>query len=290
MGGAVTGITAPMLKDKIAGEILCYPALPLMEGALETYVRFDKIPNEIYRNGLTLTREKFYKDIKDMNLYEETAKYTNKVCLLHGTADGTVDISSSKKLKGMLNSVEYTVIENGAHGFKDKTLAPAVKAIMKYLKNIGIIADDSINVGEKSGTFVTNHPQTEPKATQTQTGPSVKLTTAEDATELYRITSLTEGWMGKADLVFYSDGTVQGITQRAPKKLGEWRYIDGKITIGIESNGIRYSSSNEDYTKLLLNLGWLGAQFKYEINEAEFIKALNGNHGKVDRFDWIGQY
>lgn len=290
MGGAVTGITAPMLKDKIAGEILCYPALPLMEGALETYVRYDKIPNELYRNGLTLTKDKFYKDIKDLNLYEETAKYTNKVCLLHGTADGSVDISSSEKLKGMLNSVEYTVIENGAHGFKDKTLAPAVKAIMKYLKNIGIINDENINVGEKSGTFVTNHPQVEPTQSEINTGPQIKLETSESAVELFRTTSLTSGWMGTADLVFYSDGTVQGVTKRAPKKLGEWRYIDGKITIGIEGNGIRYSSSNEDYTKLLLNLGWLGAQFKFEINETDFITSLNHNHGKVDRFDWIGQY
>ena len=74
------------------------------------------------------------------------------------------------------------------------------------------------------------------------------------------------------------------------KKNGEWRYIDGVLTVGIEGNGIKTSTCNDDYTKLLITLGWLGGQFKYEFNEDEFKDAMNGNHGLVDRFDSVGQY
>ena len=287
MGGAVTSLAAVELQDKIAGEILCYPAMNVYDGAIDGYVRYDKIPEKLYRNGLTLTRDKFYKDIKDLDFYSEAAKFSKKVCLLHGTADGTVDISSSNKLNSMLNDSMYKVVEGGAHGFVDDKLKQAIPHIMSYLKAIGIITNDQIKVGDKSGSFVTNHEQTEPEQTQAPVAAS-KLQTAEDAVELYRATSKTSSWLGTPDLIFYSDGTI-GTTGKMKKK-GEWRYIDGCLTVGIEGNGIKKSTCNDDYTKLLITLGWLGGQFKYEFEEKDFINALAGNHGKVDRFDWIGQY
>lgn len=190
MGGAVTSLAAPELQDKIAGEILCYPAMNVYNDAINGYVRYDHIPEKLYRNGLTLTREKFYKDIQDIDFYQEAAKFQKKVCLLHGTADGTVDISSSNKLNNMLNDSMYKIVDGGAHGFVADKLQQAVPHIMSYLKAIDIIDNDTINVTDKSGTFVTNHPQTEPEQSPTTSSPS-KLKTALDATILFKTTSLT---------------------------------------------------------------------------------------------------
>lgn len=295
MGGAVTSLAAVELQDKIAGEILCYPAMTVYQDAIDSYMRYDKIPEDLARNGLTLHRETFYKDIKDIDFYKEAAKFTKKVCLLHGDKDGTVNISSSEKLNSMLKDSMYQVVPGGGHGFTNATLQVAIPHIMSYLKAINVISDDTITVGATSGTFVTNHPQEEPTQLPAVQSP---LKRDENAVELARYTSSTKHPSPTPpladyypELIFYSDGTV-GTTGPIPpaQKLGEWRYIDGKITIGIEGNGIKYSTMNDDYTKLILDLGWLGGQFHFEIDEAEFIEKCAGNHGKVDRLDWVGMY
>ena len=282
MGGAVTGLLAPEVSERIAGEILCYPAVSINEDIIRAYLRWDKIPDELNNNGLVLKKDVFYKDIRNIDLIGVTASFPKKACLLHGTADGTVPIAYSERLNAQFKDVNYKVIEGGKHGFTNATLKEAVAHIMTYLKEIGVIADATITVGDKSGTFVGNHNEGDPAGSGGGSGVSgTPLKPAEDATVLFTVKDKTD----KQTLQLYSDGVL-----KAGNKTGEWRYIDGTLTIGIVGNSIYTSVINEDYTKLIIAPAWFGSVFTFEIVEADLIAALNGNKGLVDRLDWIGAY
>ncbi len=282
MGGAVTGLTAPEVSDRIAGEILCYPAVCINDDVAKAYIRFNRIPENLNNNGLVLNRETFYGSIKDIDLVGVTASFPKKACLLHGTADGTVPIAYSNKLSTMFTDVNYKVIEGGKHGFTNAMLQKAIPHIMNYLQEIGVIDNAGIEVGEKSGNFVGNHPQEDLPGTGGGSGVSgTALKPAEDATVIYSVKDTT----GRQTLSLYSDGVL-----KAGSKTGEWRYIDGVLTIGIVGNSIYNSVSNEDFTTLTVYPAWFGSVYTFVINEEEMTTALNGNHGIADRFDWVGEY
>lgn len=282
MGGAVTGITAPEVSERIAGEILCYPAVSINDDIMKVYMRFNRIPEMLNNNGLVLNREVFYRDIRDIDLVGLTASFPKKACLLHGTSDGTVSISYSEKLSKLYKDVNYKVIKGGKHGFTNAALKEVIPHIMTYLKEIGVIADAKIEVGDKSGTFVGNHNEGDPEGGGGGGGVSgTALKPSEGATVLYTVKDKS----GKQTLTLYSDGIL-----KAGTKTGEWRYIDGVLTIGIVGNSIYSSVSNEDFTTLTVVPAWFGSLFTFEINEEEFKAAIGDNHGLVDRFDWVGEY
>ena len=281
MGGAVTGLAAVDISDKIAGEILLYPAVSINEDIIKVYETFDNIPEELNNNGLVLKRDKFYKDIKDIDLVKTVASFPKKACLVHGTVDGTVNIEYSNRLAAQFKDVEYLVVEGGRHGFTNATLKPVIPHIMNYLKDINVITDANIVVGDKSGSWAGNNNPGDPPGSGTGSGVSgTPLETKGEVLFTVKESSVT----GNNELILYSDGIL-----KAGSKTGEWRYIDGVLTVGIVGNSI-YLSSTDAEGVMTIQPAWFGSIHTFTFAKADLEKALGTNQGLTDRSEWVGEY
>ena len=89
---------------------------------------------------------------------------------------------------------------------------------------------------------------------------------------------------GNSELILYSDGIL-----KAGSKTGEWRYIDGVLTVGIVGNSI-YLSSTDAEGVMTIQPAWFGSIHTFTFAKADLEKALGTNQGLTDRSEWIGEY
>lgn len=113
-GGFISALTAPEIKNDIAGMALLYPAFC--------------IPNDwLYRDpadmtepfdfmGMKLSRT-FYEGVPRYDVYSHISKFDKPVLLIHGDADGLVDLSYAKKASSSFPDCQLSVYENEGHGF-----------------------------------------------------------------------------------------------------------------------------------------------------------------------------
>ena len=75
----------------------------------------------------------------DYDVYKEIGNYTDKVLLLHGSADSIVPLSYSDRAAQVYEDVEYHVIEGAGHGFSGSAFDEAAGYVFDYLQQIEII-------------------------------------------------------------------------------------------------------------------------------------------------------
>lgn len=133
MGGLTSSMVAPKYMNEIRAEILFYPAFVIKDFASQLKASASEIPETVEFHGVLLGK-KYIEDALDYDLYAQAEKFTKNVLLLHGTKDEMVDISYSEKLRSRLDSVEYRVIEGGAHSFQGEHFAEAMGYVTAFLK------------------------------------------------------------------------------------------------------------------------------------------------------------
>lgn len=135
-GGAVTALAGCRNQEKTAGMILMYPALSAVENVHAQFANVDSIPEEYDMFGGWITVGRNYAtDIWDVDFYEELSGYQNKVLLLHGDQDTTIDISYSERAASTIPNCEYHVIAGGGHEFFNEQFEEAVQYILNYLES-----------------------------------------------------------------------------------------------------------------------------------------------------------
>lgn len=137
-GGIVSAITAARHTDRIAGLVLMYPAFLVSDAIHEQFASLDEVPDS-YRFNWIIAGRPYAEDMWDYDVYEEIGNYTDKVLLLHGSADSIVPVSYSDRAAEIYADVEYYVIDGAGHGFSGSAFDEAVGYIFDYLQQIEMI-------------------------------------------------------------------------------------------------------------------------------------------------------
>lgn len=136
-GGAVTALAGCRHPDRIAGMILMYPALNIVEDVHRQFGSPDRIPEEYEMfGGWIRVGRNYAADVWDVDFYEELSQYQGEVLLLHGDQDSTVDPSYSERAASVLSNCAYHVIPGGGHEFNGAPFEEAVTLILEYLGDL----------------------------------------------------------------------------------------------------------------------------------------------------------
>lgn len=108
-GGLVSALVANDYADKINKMILLYPAFNIPE-------QVQGLTYESYYSMLGYSEE-FIDSLQDYDAYEHISNFTNKVLIIHGTSDTTVDIKYSEKAVEVYNDCVLKTIVGANHGF-----------------------------------------------------------------------------------------------------------------------------------------------------------------------------
>lgn len=137
-GGITSAIAAARHTDKISGLVLMYPAFLVSDAIHEQFDSLEAVPDTFRFNWFTAGRP-YAEDMWDYDVYEEIGNYTDKVLLMHGSADSIVPLSYSDRAAEVYEDVEYYVIDRASHGFSGSAFDEAVRHIFDYLQEIGLV-------------------------------------------------------------------------------------------------------------------------------------------------------
>lgn len=137
-GGITSAIAASRHTDRISGLVLMYPAFLVSDAIHEQFDSLENVPDSFRFNWITAGRP-YVEDMWNYDVYEEIGNYTDKVLLLHGSADSIVPLSYSDRAAAIYEDVEYHVIDGAGHGFNGSSFDEAVRYIFDYLQQIEII-------------------------------------------------------------------------------------------------------------------------------------------------------
>ena len=134
-GGLVTIVTGTRHADEIAGMMLMYPALSAKEDSgLYRYESAGAVPEDVpLFGGWMHVGSRYIMDLSGLDFEEMLSGYPEKVLLLHGDADATVDLSWSEHAAEIIPECEFHVIPGGGHEFYGQPFEEAVRWILAYL-------------------------------------------------------------------------------------------------------------------------------------------------------------
>lgn len=137
-GGIVSAIAAARHTEEVKGLILCYPAFLVHDAVRQQFASLDDVPATYRFNWITAGRP-YAADMWDYDVYTEIGNYSDKVLLLHGSADSIVPISYAERAADTYGDVDYFVIDGAGHGFSGSAFAEAIRHIFDYVQEIGIL-------------------------------------------------------------------------------------------------------------------------------------------------------
>ncbi|MBU5448846.1 alpha/beta fold hydrolase [Blautia sp. MSJ-36] len=133
-GAFVAALAAAEIPDKIAGEILLYPALNLADMGKQQFVKKLDVTDSVFMD--IKLGSVYYQDIWDLDVYGNISCYSGPVLLLHGDQDELVPIAYSEKAKDVFKNVEYHVIHGQGHSFYNEAGRKADRMILEFLKTV----------------------------------------------------------------------------------------------------------------------------------------------------------
>lgn len=121
-GGLVCSMLAGNLQDKISAMVLMSAAANIPDMAKKGNilgVKFD--PDSLPEEGITLWRHNIGKAyLEDAQLLEPftiASNYDGPVCIMHGTKDSAVPVSTARQYQAIFNDPEVHIFEGDNHGF-----------------------------------------------------------------------------------------------------------------------------------------------------------------------------
>lgn len=143
-GGFVSALTAAQLKEQVSALILFYPALCIPDDARRGQMMFAKfdpqnIPEVIDCGPMKLGRA-YPACVMEMDPFTEISAYQGPVLIVHGDADGIVDVSYAKKAgraykkrTGQRAECHMKIIKGAGHGFGRRADGIACACVRRFL-------------------------------------------------------------------------------------------------------------------------------------------------------------
>ena len=132
-GALVAALTAAEIPDKIAGEILLYPALNLPDIGKLQFTKKEDVTDSVFLD--VKIGPGYYQDIWDLDIYQSISGYPGPVMLLHGDKDELVPIAYSEEAKNVLKNVSYHIVEGQGHSFYGEAGRKVDRMILEFLKS-----------------------------------------------------------------------------------------------------------------------------------------------------------
>lgn len=136
-GGAVTSMTSAVLQEKVAAEVLIYPALMIGSDVHERFATIDDIPEKLKVNDTPIGRI-YYADLWDLCIADEAVKYTGPVLILHGNADQLVPLSVSQEQLPRFADASLVEVDGAGHGYSAPMRAAFDAEVLSFLAEKGI--------------------------------------------------------------------------------------------------------------------------------------------------------
>ena len=129
-GGYISALTAARHPDRAAGLILLYPALCIPDNWRG---KAAEMPETVEFMGMTISR-KFAENIPDGDIPEQIGGITKPVLILHGEADGLVDISYSERAAECLPNARLIRFAGEGHGFSRAAREKLFSHLLAFVK------------------------------------------------------------------------------------------------------------------------------------------------------------
>ncbi len=134
-GGFVASYVAATRPDEILGLIALYPAYSIQADTRNRTPDINNIPETMNVMGKTLGRIYNY-DAMSFDMYELMPNFTNKVLIIHGTADTLVPVSFSERAVSTFPDAELVTLEGAGHGFGGNDLRQAATLSVDFVKSL----------------------------------------------------------------------------------------------------------------------------------------------------------
>lgn len=136
-GGCVSAIYAADHAGEIDGLMLLYPALSIYDDIHAQFASVDDVPATygLFGGWMTVGRN-YATDMWDYDPLEHIGAYPDKVLIVHGDADSTVDVSYSERAARSFADAELHVIAGAGHGFSGAEFDEACGYILAYLGDL----------------------------------------------------------------------------------------------------------------------------------------------------------
>lgn len=131
-GGFISALTAPDVKEDIAGIALLYPAFCIPNDWLcrdpETMTEpFDFM-------GMKLSKA-FYDGVPRYDIYAHIGRFDKPVLLIHGDSDDLVDVSYAQKASTSFPDCQLEIYENEGHGFSPNARKKMCSRVVEFFLN-----------------------------------------------------------------------------------------------------------------------------------------------------------
>lgn len=132
-GGAVAGLEAARLGDKIKALLLVYPGFMLPDKFRAMYPDNSTIPESEFHFTMDVGKI-YYTDAKTIDMWGTIGKYKGDVYIVHGDADTVVPLGVSERALEIYENCELTVLPGLGHGFKGEGLATSAELLTEFVK------------------------------------------------------------------------------------------------------------------------------------------------------------
>lgn len=117
-GGLVSALVAARMPGRIRGLALHYPAFCIPDDLRARFASPADVPETFFCLSMDVGR-RYATDALDLDPYALICAYDRDVLITHGSADGLVDPSYSRRAATTYAHAEPHFVENAGHGFAD---------------------------------------------------------------------------------------------------------------------------------------------------------------------------
>lgn len=131
-GGLVSALVAAERERDVAGLVLLFPALCIADNWRERYPSEADIPDETELWGMKLGKN-FFLSVRNLDPFAIIGRYTKRVLILHGDADGVVPLSYSEKAEWIYPNAELIVFHGEGHGFTENGMRDVTDRLLRFV-------------------------------------------------------------------------------------------------------------------------------------------------------------
>ena len=136
-GGAASLCAASRRPEEVAGLILLYPALSIVDDLHRRFSSLEAVPETYGMFGRWIqVGRRYAQDGWNLDFYGLLARLPMRTLVLHGDRDTMVDLSYSRRAAQALQRGELHVIHGAGHGFTGEAFQEAMGYILPFVKGL----------------------------------------------------------------------------------------------------------------------------------------------------------
>ena len=134
-GGMVSAMAAEERATDLKGMVLLFPGFCIPDDWNTRYPNDNRVPATIPWWGVTLGKN-FVLTLRDLDIYENMAAFTQPVLLMHGTNDTTVPIRYSQRAAETYPNAELVTYPSEGHGFTSATMRKVNNKLLDFVQDL----------------------------------------------------------------------------------------------------------------------------------------------------------